>query len=101
MSFNPVFMTALLAVLTSLRVGSLPVAGTRQSPAALAPSAAVGFLSPADFLHKEQRWNLRFASGFPYPPQLTKVKTEMLSLLNVYKFITKPFASLGQSLLLH
>lgn len=23
-----------------------------------------GFLSPADFLHEAQRWDLRFASGF-------------------------------------
>lgn len=67
-AFKPVFTTVSRALLAALHRArsrmSLPSAGTCQSPAALASSAALGFLSPADFLHEAQRWDLRFASGF-------------------------------------
>lgn len=88
-----VFRTALRAAPHISEGEVSPGLGAVRAPA---PSAALGLLSPADLLHKEQRWNLHFASGFPFPPKLTRVTTQILSLLNGYKLITKPFASLDK-----
>lgn len=54
--------------------------------------AALGFLYPADCLHRavmESALCLRFIS------QVTKVATQLLLLLNWYKSTTEPFVSWG------
>lgn len=54
---------------------------------------ALGFLYPADCLHRAV---MESALCLKFIPQITKVTTQLLSLLDWYKSITELFASWGQ-----
>lgn len=66
-AFKPVFTTvsrALLATLHRARSRMSPFCWDLSEPSCPGFLRSPGFLSPADFLHEAQRWDLRFASGF-------------------------------------
>lgn len=98
-AFKPVFTTVSRALLAALHRArsrmSLPSAGTCQSPAAPASSAALGFLVLLISCTK-RRGGICALPQVSSPSSPTEVTTEMLLLLSWDKLVTKPFASLDK-----
>lgn len=96
-------MTALLAVLHSSPSGKSPSGWDAGAQLPRLPQQPWGFLVLLISCTKSSDGICTLPQVFLPPPlpNLTKVTPPMLSLLKGYKFIIKPFAGLGQSLLLH
>lgn len=83
---NLVFTTALLPC-------TAPSGWVLSEPSWPGSLTALGFLYPADCLHRAV---MESALCLKFIPQITKVTTQLLLLLDWYKLITEPFASWGQ-----